>query len=217
MSLLRRRLMMQAETRYIHFEDPEVERICLENWDKDGDGRLSKEEAGQVTSVSDKFRGNTKLKSFMELQYFTEMTGFSNGAFSGCTSLERIALPEGSSLCHTLLADCKALREVVFPHNMGTSQNVMYGTFDTCTSLEVLDFPETFTRTVCSNSFNNVTADLIFRSKTVVGYQSYAGWPLMYSGHGIYVPDNLVESYKTADGWKGQKDKIKPLSEYRKP
>lgn len=51
MSLLRRRLMMQADTRYIHFEDPEVERICLENWDKDGDGRLSKEEARQVSSV----------------------------------------------------------------------------------------------------------------------------------------------------------------------
>ena len=37
---------------------------------------------------------------------------------------------------------------------------------------------------------------------------------MYYNGHGIYVPDNLVESYKTADGWKDQKAYIKPLSKY---
>jgi len=30
----------------------------------------------------------------------------------------------------------------------------------------------------------------------------------------IYVPDNLVEQYKTATNWSRHADKIKPLSEY---
>ena len=209
--------MMQADTRYIHFEDPEAERICLENWDKDGDGRLSKEEAGQVTSLSDKFRGNTKLKSFMELQYFTEMTRFSDGAFLNCTSLERIAMPEGSSLCHTLFAGCKALREVVFPRNMGPSKNMTYYVFSDCNSLEVLDFPATFTGLLALESFERIHATLVFRSETVVKLgnpDSGAGYS--YFGDSIYVPDGLVQNYKSAAGWSRWKDKIKPLSGYGK-
>ncbi|WP_314807244.1 hypothetical protein, partial [Segatella oris] len=36
---------------WIRFEDPEVKRICVENWDKDGDGELSMEEAAAVSSI----------------------------------------------------------------------------------------------------------------------------------------------------------------------
>lgn len=48
MSTFRRRLMMQAAQRYVKFEDPEFERTCIAEWDKDGDGRLSKVEGGSV-------------------------------------------------------------------------------------------------------------------------------------------------------------------------
>ena len=40
---------------WIRFEDPEVKRICVENWDKDGDGELSMEEAAAVSSIGTKF------------------------------------------------------------------------------------------------------------------------------------------------------------------
>ena len=70
MSLNRRRLLLRHEyDKYIHFEDKEVERICLEKWDKDGDGKLSKEEAAQV-----EYLGNLilpKNMNFTELKYFT--------------------------------------------------------------------------------------------------------------------------------------------------
>ena len=45
-----------------------MERICLEKWDKDGDGKLSKEEAAKV-----EYLGNLTLSkdaNFAELQYF---------------------------------------------------------------------------------------------------------------------------------------------------
>lgn len=217
MSLLRRRLMMQAEARYIHFEDPEAERICLENWDKDGDGRLSKEEAGQVTSISDKFRGNTKLKSFMEFQYFTGLQGDQKSGFQGCTALEKIAIPEGSSICYAMFAGCKALHRVVFPHNMGPSQDMTYYAFSDCNSLEVLDFPATFTGLLALESFERIHTTLVFRAETVVKLgnpDSGAGYS--YLGDSIYVPDGLVQNYKSAAGWSGWKAKIKPLSGYGK-
>ena len=70
MSMNRRRLLLRHEyNKYIHFEDKEVERICLERWDKDKDGKLSKEEAAQV-----EYLGNLTLSkdaNFAELQYFT--------------------------------------------------------------------------------------------------------------------------------------------------
>ena len=53
---------------WIRFEDPEVKRICVENWDKDGDGELSMEEAAAVSSI-----GTIHIPSgrkFNELQYF---------------------------------------------------------------------------------------------------------------------------------------------------
>ena len=66
----RRRLLLRHEyNKYIHFEDKEVERICIEKWDKDGDGKLSKEEAAQVEYLGDLTL--PKNANFAELQYFT--------------------------------------------------------------------------------------------------------------------------------------------------
>ena len=69
----RRRLLLRHEyDKYIHFEDKEVERICLEKWDKDSDGKLSKEEAAQVTNI-----GNLQMPhncKFREFKYFENAT-----------------------------------------------------------------------------------------------------------------------------------------------
>ena len=66
----RRRLLLRHEyDKYIHFEDKEVERICIEKWDKDGDGKLSKEEAAQVEFLGDLTL--PKNANFTELKHFT--------------------------------------------------------------------------------------------------------------------------------------------------
>ncbi|SES89213.1 hypothetical protein [Prevotella sp. kh1p2] len=48
---------------WIRFEDPEVKRICVENWDKDGDGELSTEEAATVSSIGTNYWNNIKAPS----------------------------------------------------------------------------------------------------------------------------------------------------------
>lgn len=93
MSLNRRRLLLRHEyDKYIHFEDKEVERICLEKWDKDGDGKLSKEEAARVEFLEDLTL--PKNMNFTELKYFTglKQISFKNRLFlSG--SAGRVVIP----------------------------------------------------------------------------------------------------------------------------
>ena len=198
---------------WIRFEDPEVKRICVENWDKDGDGELSMEEAAAVSSIGTMFSGNMKIRDFSSLRYFTKASINIAGSFDGCKNLEKIVMPKESTLQHTMFTDCVRLKEVVFPVNMKPSP-ALYRTFSNCIALKVLDFPETYTGIIESSTFTNVTAILIFRSKKVVEFRKLYGWNFYYNGNAIYVPDDLEEQYKHAYGWKDKAELIKPLSEY---
>ena len=198
---------------WIRFEDPEVKRICIENWDKDGDGELSMEEAAAVSSIGTIFNDNTKIKDFSSFRFFTKVSINETGSFDGCKNLEKIVMPKESTLQHTMFSNCVRLKEIVFPVNMKPSP-ALYRTFSNCIALKVLDFPETYTGVIESSTFTNVTAILIFRSKKVVEFRKLYGWNFYYNGNAIYVPDDSVEQYKHAYGWKDKAELIKPLSEY---
>ena len=76
----------------ITFADAEVKRICVENWDTDGDGELSYAEAAAVTDLGTVFQSNMVITSFDELRYFTGITSLS-GTFLGCGYLVSLKLP----------------------------------------------------------------------------------------------------------------------------
>ena len=78
---------------YIEFRDYTVERICIEKWDEDGDGRLSYEEAASVYSLDYAFQDNDDIETFAELQYFTGLTYLWNSEFYGCEKLTTVILP----------------------------------------------------------------------------------------------------------------------------
>ena len=78
----------------IQFADAAVKSICVANWDYDGDGELSLEEAQEIREIGTQFQNNKVITSFNELQYFTNLKHIAASAFSGCTNLASFKFPE---------------------------------------------------------------------------------------------------------------------------
>ena len=100
---------------WIRFEDPEVKRICVENWDKDGDGELSLEEAAAVSSIGTKFANNKNLINLNDFQYFTGVRHLNN-AFMSCPELIEAKFWEGLEICDdNLIRNSSKIKLVDFP------------------------------------------------------------------------------------------------------
>ena len=108
---------------YIEFKDYLVEQICLENWDTDGDGRLSYEEAASVDYIGEVFQYNDNIETFVEFQYFTGVTHLWSSEFYHCDNLKTIVLPNtleqiGSSVfCYTNISDIHIPESVYYISN----------------------------------------------------------------------------------------------------
>ena len=73
---------------YIRFADSNTEQICATNW---GDGTgITTTQASAITTLNNKFQGNTSITSFNELAKFTNVKD--TGSFNNCTALKSIDL-----------------------------------------------------------------------------------------------------------------------------
>lgn len=196
---------------WIRFADPEVKRICVENWDKDGDGELSMEEAAQVSSIGTVFAGNTRIRDLRVLAY-TNIRAMAEGMFKGCDSLEYITIPSSVQQMtwyvfggHDFTAS-KSLREVVV--EAGNMTYIAEG-FDNDIQ-ELVDYPAT----ISSFGFGQPSTRSrrnIFRSKIPPETNSFG----LYGKGIIYVPDDALAAYKSSEYWLRAADRIHPLSEYQ--
>jgi hypothetical protein len=108
----------------IEFADAEVKRICVENWDTNGDGELSYKEAAAVTDLGNAFSGNQDIVSFNELEYFTGLTSISERAFASCSYLKFIIIPREVTRIEPLaFFFCSSLTAVTLPHAIETIEN----------------------------------------------------------------------------------------------
>ena len=106
-------------TRWITFKDAAVKAICVENWDTDGDGELSYEEAAAVTTISTLFCENEAITSFDEFQFFTGVSSIKNWAFKSCSSLSSITIPENvTTIESAAFFNCSSLTEIVMPDHV---------------------------------------------------------------------------------------------------
>ena len=100
----------------IAFADDAVKSICVANWDTDGDGELSMDEAAEVTDLGTVFKENIEITSFDELQYFTSLTGIPIQAFRGCEELTSIAIPSSVNIIGgDAFEECVNLERVIIP------------------------------------------------------------------------------------------------------
>ena len=190
---------------WIRFEDPEVKRICVENWDKDGDGELSMEEAAAVSSI-----GTITIpdgKRFNELKYFTSW----NPAYKEQNRIifesahGEVTIP--SCITKIGLDYSQFVHIKVKTENYPSNPNVV---------IRFLGEMKEFGYYGISNS-NEWRAPfftlLLPNTPVPPVFEDY--WPGAYGNyHAIYVPDGSVEAYKAAPGLQWYKGKILPMSEY---
>ena len=168
----------------IEFADAKVESICLTNWDSNGDGALSYEEAAAVTSLTKRIQGhpygvnifenNQEITSFNELQYFTGLTSIENAAFMSCKNLTSIILPNSiKSIGEGAFYNCQRLISVNIPRKV---TSIGYNAFGYC-PLSVM--------TVKAENLVPVNDDTHFNKKAT-----------------LYVPAGSKAAYEAADFWK---------------
>ena len=196
MSMNRRRLLLRHEyNKYIHFEDKEVERICVESWDKDRDGKLSMEEAAAVNSIGTKFTNNKDIRDFKEFKFFKNIIVLgqvigSYVSFSNCTNLSSLELPESLVTLSYQAFFNTGLKEITIPANV-----------------------------------REVTSESIIRNKNLTTIVMLPATPPKIENssiHGlnerlkyIYVPDSSFERYKQEYSSFWLAKLIRPLSEYK--
>ncbi len=148
-----------------------------------------------------------------------ETTG--NRAFETCSSLKVVNFPSLPNLAGgSEFINCSALTSVEFPALTTISAS---NTFSGCTSLKTADFPalttisrsDIFAARYDAPACTSLDA-LILRAPSVVsvtGSGFLSGTPIASGTGYIYVPDDLVDSYKAATNWSTYANQIKGISE----
>lgn len=181
--------------KFVHFEDPEVKRICIENWDKDGDGELSMEEAAAVSSIGTKFVNNKQITSFRGFKLFTGLKVLGDVlpyyvSFSNCTSLETIELPSSLVKFSYQAFFNTGLKEIAIPVNVKEILGESIIGNKRLTTIILL--PETPPK-IRNSSIHSLNENLKY----------------------IYVPDSSFERYKQEYSSFWLAKLIRPMSEYQ--
>ena len=181
------------------------------------DTRLTSFISNTVTEVGERaFYRNTKLKKF--IGYKVKKLGA--GAFGAggntvgwYTPLEELYLPVIENIGSTCFS-YSLIKEMNFPKLNTISSQAFYN----CKNLEKIELY--VLKSISTNAFQYCSKlnTVILRNTMMVtlsNVNAFDSTPIKTSTTSgfIYVPDDLVESYKTATNWVTYASKIKPLSE----
>lgn len=120
----------------IHFADEKVKRICVRNWDKDGDGELSKIEASRVREIPLPLFTGQPIESFDELAYFTGLKTIGMHAFDSCTYLTSVTLPQSlEKIGKNAFSHCSSLQTITLTPKVS---DIGTGAFTYCDNLETV-------------------------------------------------------------------------------
>lgn len=131
-------------------------------------------------------------------------------AFYGCSKITNVTLPSSICKIQTAFSGCKALESIVLPPYIP----VLYVfDFENCTSLKHIELP-TYLAEIRSNCFSgcNALETIICNVGTPPTCFSDSFTETCYKKATLYVPDESLDEYRTAQGWKNFYT-IKPLSE----
>lgn len=167
-----------------------------------------------VTTIGDYcFYGSNQTFTTVDLP---KLTTIGTNVFDNNKNLVTVNFPILVRLSSYSLRDCSSLKNV----NLPKVEYIENNAFASCTALETLDLPSLKELSGWNESFNGCSSltAFIIRNTTGVAKSGSANMfrntPIASGTGYIYVPDELVESYKTATNWVTYANQIKPLSEY---
>ena len=164
----------------IQFADQNVKRVCVEKFDTNGDGELSYKEAAKVTEIRGEdsdisFFGDYTLAitSFDELQYFIGIKRIGNYAFTRCSSLTSVTIPDSvTTIGDCAFRVCSSLTSVTIPDSVTT---IGYRAFYYCSSLTSVTIPDSVT-SIGGSAFvgcSSLTSVTIPDSVTTIGRNAF--------------------------------------------
>ena len=204
----------------IDFTDANVKARCVASatgWDINQDGELSVAEAAAVTDLGTVFKNNSQITTFDELQYFTGLTSIGSNAFSFCTNLTSIEIPNGVTYIDSdAFSYCSGLTSITIPNSVTSIGNNAFYYCRNLTSIEISNSVtsigssafsscSSLTSITISNSVTSIGSDAFYKCSglTSINYTGdIAQWcgisfsnsysnPLDY-GHNLYINNELV-------------------------
>jgi hypothetical protein len=162
--------------------------MCVANWDTDGDGELSYDEAAAVTDIGTTFRG-AEITSFDEFEYFTGLTSISEYAFQSCYNLTSINIPNGvTTIGDVAFYGCFSLTNVTIPDGI-----IKFGisAFNGCFKLTTITIPDGTTE-IGGYAFCDcvsLTNVIIPDSVTTIEYAAFDSCNSLTS---VFIPDSVT-------------------------
>ncbi len=202
-----------------------VKKLCIENWDTNGDGKFSYGEAATVTDIGTVFKGQ-RINAFTELYNFTGLSHIADYAFDGCTTLANIRLPKNlKSIGSYAFNSCRALKTFKFPAHIRSIGKAAFAgcrvlpdqelpsgiteisdsTFAGCIAITSIDLPISVHQ-LGTQSFSNCTKLTSFTVHSVspesilLGSDVFKGTNV--GNATLYAEQGTASYYKTAEQWK---------------
>lgn len=211
----------------------EVMAVCYaKGWAAHAD-YMTRSEAEAVTSIDSAFNANTSITHFDELQYFTGLTEIGTYAFYQATNLASVVLPD--TITHIGdygLGQVDAITQIVFPQGITSIGRFGLAYMD---SLNILDLSGTeltsladsavqvstaLTKVILPSTIVSIGANCFNGCTSVSQFIIYATTPPSVGGRAFrsttgmfYVPDSVVDTYKTNSSWSSFASRIKGISE----
>ena len=180
--------IIEASSPNITFVDANVKALCVENWDMNGDGELSEEEAAAVTDLGAIFKGNTSITSFDELQYFTSLKSIGDYTFLNCTGLTSIIIPNSVTSIGRGAFEFSGLTSLIIPNKV---TSIGDDAFNGCTGLTSVTIPNKVT-SIGNYAFRNcsgLTSVTIPNSVTGIGFRAFEGCSNLTS---VTIPNSVT-------------------------
>ena len=193
----------------------------------------------KVTTLGDMIFGSKQQSSseaFVKLTTFEAplLETINQYGFAYCLALKTVDVSSVKTIGSNCFEDCKELEEISLP--AVTTLDGVYNTFRNALKLKTVRFGDNITHLGVSTFYLCASLTKVIITNTsqvcdIVNISSDSGagaFANCYHFYGIvnetynpdglkdgyiYVPDALVDSYKTADEWKVLASQIKPLSE----